>query len=140
MTAEPSELTKARAHLGRFETEMNRPEGLAHLSKALSLLADIRADAESEKVRHIASNLSLSYATQVQVMVESLLSREPSVHWEIGERWEEIFSAFERSGFALPQNVAETRSKLSTKMIRRAIALMSTPERKELLERLTNTK
>jgi hypothetical protein len=137
MTIEPIKLTEARALLGRFQTEMHRPEGLAHLSQALSLLADIRADAESEKVRQVASKLSLAYAKQVQAQVELLLSREPSVHWDTVEHWQKVFDEFERSGFALSQDVAETRTSLVMKKMNREIALMSPSERKELLERLS---
>ena len=137
MTTESIKLTEARALLGRFDTEMHRPEGLAHLSEALSLLADIRADAESEKVRQVASNLSLTYAKAVQARVQLLLSREPSVHWETVEHWQKVFGEFERSGFALSQDVAETRSRLMMKKMNREFALMSSSERKEFLERLS---
>ena len=134
MTAELIELTEARALLGRFQTEMHRLAGLAHLSKALLLLADIREDAESKKVRQVASNLALAHAKEVQAQVELLLSREPSVHWETAEHWQKVFDEFERSGFALSQDVAETRSRLVMKMLNKEIALMSPSERKELIE------
>ena len=136
MSNEPNELTEARVLLGRFESEMHRPESLAHLSEALSLLADIRAETTSENVGQVASNLSLAYAKKVQVQVESLLFREPSVHWETVEHWQKVFGEFERSGFTLPQDVAETRSKLLMKKMKRDIALMSPSERKQLLEQL----
>jgi hypothetical protein len=136
MPTEPNELTGARTLLARFEAEMHRPEGLVHLSEALLLLADIRADAESEKVRQVALNLSLAYAKKVQAQVEPLLSSEEPVHWETVEHWQKAFGEFERSGFTLPQDVADTRSKLLMKKMDREIALMSPSERKELLERL----
>lgn len=136
MPIEPNELTEARALLARFETEMLRPEGLVYLAEALSLLNDIRADTESEKIGQVASNLALAYAKTVQAQVEPLVSREPPVHWETVEHWQKVFSEFERAGFALPQGVAETRSKLLMKKLDREIALMSPSERKGLLERL----
>lgn len=136
MTAEPVELTEARALLARFETEMHRAEGLAYLSEALLLLADIRADAECEKMRQVASNVSLAYAKNVQARVEALLCSEPSVHCETVEHWQKVFGEFERSGFALSQDVAETRSRLVMKMLDREIAVMSPAERAELIERL----
>ena len=135
MPNEPIELTDARVLLGRFETEMHRPEGLAHLSEALSLLADIRADTESERVRQIALNLSLAYARKVQEQIETLLSRE-TFHWETLEHWQKMFAEFERSGFALPRDVADTRAKFVMKKMEREIAHMSPSERTELIERL----
>jgi hypothetical protein len=135
MAIEPNELTGARMLLARFETEMERPEGLIHLSEALSLLVEIRADAESENVRQVASNLSLAYAKKVQAQVEPLLSREP-VHWETVQHWLKVFGEFERSRFVLPQDVADTRSNLLMKKMDREITLMSPSERKEFLERL----
>src|SRR5437879_1641920 len=125
MPTEPNELTEARVLLERFETNMHQSEGLAYLSEGLSLLTDIRAGAESERVRQVASNLSLAYAKKVQAHVETLLSREPSVHWETVQHWQKVFDQFERLGFALPQDVEETRSKLVMQKLKREIALMS---------------
>jgi len=136
MPTEPNELTEARALLGRFETEMQRPESLVHLSDALSLLADLRADAGSEQIRLVASNLSLAYLKKAQAAVEELLAREPSFHWDTVDHWQKVFAEFERSGFELPQNISETRSKLLMKKIDRDIALMSASERKALIEKL----
>ena len=133
---EPNELTEARVLLGRFESQMHRPESLAHLSEALSLLANIRAETAFENARQVASNLSRVYAKKVQAQIESLLSREPSVHWETVEHWQKVFGEFDRSGFTLPQDVAETRSKLLMKKMIGDIALMSPSERKILLEQL----
>src|SRR5687768_8294848 len=111
MTPEPIELTDARVLLERFEREMHRPAGLVYLSEGLLLLADIRAHAESEKVRQVASNLPLAYARKVQAQLELLLSSEPSVHCETVEHWRRVFGEFERSGFVLPPHVAETLSR-----------------------------
>jgi hypothetical protein len=139
MPTEPTELTEARALLGRFELDMHRPESLVHLSDALSLLADMRADAGSEPVKLVASNLSLAYLKKAQAAVEELLAREPSVHWDIVDHWQEVFAEFERSGFALPRDISETRSKLLMKKMNREIALMSPSERKALIEKLEAT-
>lgn len=136
MTAEPVGLTEARALLGIFEERMRRPEGVFHLAEALSFLADVRADAVSENIKLVVLNLTVAYARKVHREVESLLSSEPSVHWETVDHWQKVFVEFERSGFTLPQEVAETRSKLWMKKMDREIGLMSPSERKELLEKL----
>jgi len=135
MPSEPPELSEARALLGRFEAEMHRPEGLVHLSDALLLLADVRAGAVSDQIALVATNLSLAYLKRVQVAVESLLSRESSLHWEIINHWRTVFGEFELSGFGLPQDIAETRSKLLNKKVE----LMPLSERQELIERLQAT-
>lgn len=139
MPTEPNELTEARALLGRFEEEMHRPESLVHLSDALTLLADMQGDAGSEQVRLVASNLSFAYLKKVHAAVEELLAREPSVHWDTVDHWKEVFAEFERSGFDLPQDISETRSKLLRSKIERHIALMSPSERKALIEKLQAT-
>lgn len=139
MPTEPTKLTDARALLARFETEMDRPEGLVHLADALSLLAEIRADSESESVRQIASNLPLAYTKKVQARVELLLAGEPPVHWETVEHWQKVFGEFESSDFALSDDVAETRSKFLMNKMSREVELMSPAERKKLLEQLQAT-
>lgn len=136
MTTEPVELIKARALFGIFEVQMRRPEGIVHLAEALSFLADVRADTASEKNGQIASNLALAYVRRVQREVESLLSLEPSVHWETVSHWQKVFAEFEQCGFTLPQEVGETRSKLWAKKAHSELRLMSQSERKELLEKL----
>lgn len=136
MPAEPEELAEARELLGKFEMDMHSPAGIVHLSEALSLLADVRAGAESERIAQVALNIVLTYAKKVQAEAQLLLSREPSVHWEIVDHWQKVFAEFERAGFALPADAAEARSKLLMKKVERDIALMSASERQELLERL----
>lgn len=136
MPSEPEELAEARELLGKFEAEMHRPEGIAHLSEALSLLADVRAGAESERIAQIASNVALTYAKKIQGEVELLLSREPSVHWEILKHWHKVFAEFERAGFAAPADAEGVHSKLLMKIFKKDIALMSPSERQKLLERL----
>jgi hypothetical protein len=136
MPNEPEELTHARVLLARFESEMERPEGLVHLSKALSLLGDIRADSESQNVRQVASNLPLAYAKKVQARVAPLLSPELPVHWERLEHWEEVFGEFESFDFALPQDIARTRLELQMKKTNKENKLMSPGKRKKLLEQL----
>lgn len=136
---EPNELTKARTLLGRFETEMHRPEGLVHLSEALSLLADIRAGSASEQVKQVALNLSLLYANKIQVQIELLLSREPSIHWTIFEHWKKILDEFECSGFELSQDVAETRKKLRMREVNKEIRLLSPSEHEQLVRLLQET-
>lgn len=136
MPAEPRELTEARQLLGKFETEMRRPEGLVHLSEALSLLAEVRATAESERIAQVASNIALAYANKVRAEVEPLLAQEPAPHWEIVDHWQKVFTEFERAGFTLPADVAGARSRLLMKKLERDITLMSPAERQELLEKL----
>jgi hypothetical protein len=136
MTTEPMGLAGARVLLERFEREVDQPAGLVHLSEGLLLLADIRADAESEKVRQVVSNVSVTYARKVQARLELLLSTEQSIHCETVEHFQKVLGEFERCGFALSEQVAETRSRFAMKMLNREIALMSLSEREELLERL----
>lgn len=136
MPDEPEELTEARELLEKFEAQMRKPEGVVHLSEALSLLADVRAGTDSERIAQIASNVALAYARKVQSEVELLLSREPAVHWEIVNHWQNVFSEFEHSGFPVPQEVANTRSKLVMTKWDREIALMSPTEKEKFLERL----
>lgn len=130
------EMAEARRLLGRFEAEMEQPEGLVHLSEALSIIADLRAESASEIEKQVAANISLAYMKKTQAHVESLFSREPSVRFEnIGE-WLKIFWEFEAYGFTLPPDIAEFRSKLLTEKVKREIALMSPSERKEILRQL----
>lgn len=139
MPTEKNNLTVARELLARFETEMDRPEGLVHLSEALSLITDIQTDCESEDERQVALRLPLTYAKRVQQRVETLLVHEQPVCWETLCHLQKVFGEFEDSAFALPQDVAETRSKLQAnqadKMIRE-IELMPAAERNRLIERL----
>ncbi|MEK6755208.1 MAG: hypothetical protein AABZ02_03550 [Bacteroidota bacterium] len=136
MPTEPKELTEARELLGKFEAEMHRSEGIIHLSEALSLLADVRAGAESERIAQIASNIGLTYVKKAQAEVEVLLTRAPSAHWETVDHWQKVFAEFERSGFTLPADAATARSRLLMKKTEREIDLMSPTERQQLLEKL----
>lgn len=136
VSAEPVDLAEARALLEKFEAKMRTPEGLGHLSDGLALLADLRTGASSERYAQVASRLAMAYARTAQGAVESLLSREPSIHWEVFDHWRKVFAEFEQSGFTLPQEVADVRSKLWDKTMDKYIKQMSPSERNELLERL----
>lgn len=135
-TSESNGLTEARALLTRFEAEMDGGKGLMHLSEALSLLSDIRAEPASELEKRMASNISLSCLEHVRARVESSFSRESPVRIESIEEWLKVFLAFEAFGFALPQDVAETQSMLLTEKVKREIAVMSAEEKKNLVDRL----
>src|SRR5438270_13941704 len=134
MLAEPIDLTQARLLLAKCEMNMHQPEGLALLSEALSLLAEVRANADSKGVRQVALNLSVAYARKAQAHIDLLLTREPTIHWETVGHWQKGFAECERSGLALPTGVAQTRSKLGMGKWNRHLALSSASEREELLE------
>src|SRR2546423_888203 len=123
MALEPNELSEARELLGKFESNIRRPEGLVHLSEALSLLAEVRANAEPERIAQVASNIALAYVKKVHGEIEPLLTQELPPHWEIVNHWQKVLVEFERSGFALPANVVEARSALLMKKYEREIAL-----------------
>jgi hypothetical protein len=129
MPPEPKELTEARQLLGKFEVEMRSPEGLIHLSEGLSLLADVRATAESGTTAQVALNIALTYAKKVKTEVEALLAQEPAPHWEIVGHWQQVLTEFERSGLPLPDGMGEP---FSTLMIKK----LSPAERQELLKKL----
>src|ERR1700704_2836267 len=128
MAAEDRELSEARALLAKFEAEVHRPESVAHLSEALTLLADIRDSGESNRDATVASNIVLAYATKVQREVERL-AREHIVHIEIILHWLDVLKAFESAGFELPPGMDAARSTLILKK-------MSPTERQSLLEKL----
>lgn len=136
MPTEPAELAEARAHLEKFEAKMRTPDGLVHLSEGLALLENFRTGGASERFAEVASNLALAYAKKVQSEVESLISREPSIHLEVFDHWRKVFAEFDQSGFTLPQEVINARSKLWGRTIDKHVELMSPSERKDLLERL----
>ena len=133
---EPTKLASARGLLGKFESEMHRPEATAHLSEALSLLAELRDDTESESVARVATNLAMAYAKEIQAEVEALLAREPAIHLDVIAHWQKTFSAFENAGFALPEAVAAVRSRLAVEEARKAIRQLSPTQRQELIQRL----
>src|SRR5438128_646516 len=99
-------LTEARECFRRFEAEMEYPEGLTHLSEALSQLADIAADTLSAALQQTCSTMASTYARRVQARVQPLLTQS-LVHEEILDHWRTVFLEFERSGFALPSQVTE---------------------------------
>lgn len=136
MPPEPKELTEVRELFARFEAKMDHPDGLVYLADALSLIADIQSDSESEGMRQVAANLPLTYAKKIRDRIEPLLSREPSVHWETVEHWQRVFAEFERSKFELPMDIVETLSKLEIKKIKMDVNLMSPQERKKFLNQL----
>jgi len=129
MAPEPKELTEARQLLGKFEVEMRSPEGLIHLSEGLSLLADVRATAESEKIAQVASNIALTYAKKVKTEIDTLLGQEPAPHWEIVGHWQKVLTEFERSGLPLPDG-------MGVPFLDLLIKKLSPAERQELLEKL----
>ena len=136
MAQELRELTEARELLGKFEANMHTSEGLAHLSEGLSLLADIRTDGEADSVVQVASNIAIAYMKKVHAVVERLIVQEPPPHWEIVGHWGRVFGEFERSGFTLPAQIAETRSKLLLKKWEKDIAQMPPTERQEFIRKL----
>ncbi len=136
MPPEPKELIEARTRLGRFESMMSRPEGRPHLAEALQLLADVRDNPQTSDVAEVALTVALLYAKKVQAEVESLLVREPTIHWETVDHWVNTLSEFERYGFALPQEIEDSKAKLRLRRLMRDIAHLSPSERKELIERL----
>lgn len=115
---------------------MGRAGCFAHLVDGLSLLAAVREGLMSSHEVQVASNVAFAYARKAAAEVESLLSREPLIHWETVNHWKNVFSEFERAGFSLPQDVAQSRSKLFMRDAERVIKLLSPSERKELLDRL----
>ena len=112
MASEPKELAEARALLAKFEADMARADALGYLADALAMLADIRESDASTSYGQLAENVALSYSRKVHSRVEALLSGEPLIHWDTLNHWEEVFAEFERSGFSLPQETVETRSRL----------------------------
>jgi hypothetical protein len=122
------EVDEARELLAKFEAQMHKPEGVTHLSEALSLLADARDSSDSSRITEIASNMALAYARKIQREIESL-GRETIVHLEIVEHWHKVLQEFEAAGFALPPEIAAAHSTLLLKR-------MSPPERQALLEKL----
>ena len=128
MAAESRELTEARALLARFEAEMRKPEGLAHLSEALALLADLRDEGETDRSALVASNMAQAYAAKVQREIEGL-AREQIVHMEIILHWLSVLQEFENAGFPLPPGMDASRSTLLLKR-------MSPSERQVLLQKL----
>ena len=74
---ESKDLTEARVLLSKFEVEIERSEGLVHLSEALSLLADVAMDATSVELKQTCSNVASAYAKKVQAKVQPLLTPEP---------------------------------------------------------------
>ena len=136
MASEPRELAEARALLARFEADMARAESVRYLADALSLLADVRETHAATDYGPRASNVALSYAKKVQARVASMLSGEPLIHWDVLGHWEELFAEFERSGFPLPEEMDDTRSRLWRRKADRAVGAMSSSERSELLNKL----
>jgi hypothetical protein len=128
MQPDGKEMNEARGLLAKFEAEMHKPEGVVHLSEALSLLADIRDGGESDKVVEIASNIALAYARKIQREIENL-AREPIVHLEIVEHWHKVLQEFDHAGFPLPPEMEAARFTLLLKK-------MSPSERQYFLEKL----
>lgn len=132
MYAEPDELIEARALLGKFEAEMERPDSLGDLTSALSLLAYVRANASPE-FGQVATNLAIAYAKRTQDVVESLLAREPSLHGGTVDHWQAVLTAFLQYELAFPPEVTKTRSKLIMRKANKTIKLLSPEDRQRLI-------
>src|SRR6266705_4039254 len=72
LLAEPRELFRT------FEAKMGSPEGLIHLSEALSQLIDIAEDASSTELKQTCSTMVSTYALRVQARVQLLLTQSPA--------------------------------------------------------------
>jgi hypothetical protein len=107
-------LAEPRKLLRRFEAQMEYPEGLAHLSEGLSLLADIAAGTTSAELKQTCSTMVSTYALQVQARAQPLLTQS-SVQKETLAHWHSVFSEFEGSGFALPSQVTKCSANLLCK-------------------------
>lgn len=134
MHGEPEDLIEARALLVKFEAEieMGRPAPLGDLTSALSLLAYVRANASTE-FGQVATNLAIAYAKRTQVVVESLLAREPSLHGDTVDHWQAVLTAFLQYELAFPPEVAETRSKLIVRKVNKEIKQLSPEDRQRLV-------
>lgn len=132
MHGEPEDLIEARALLGKFEAAMGHPDSIGDLTSGLSLLAYVRANASTE-FGQVATNLAIAYAKRTQVVVESLLAREPSLHGDTVNYWQAVLTAFLQYELAFPPEVAETRSKLIMRKMNREIKLLSPEERQRLI-------
>ena len=129
-------LAEARESFRRFEAEMEYPEGLIHLSEALSQLVDIAANTLSTALRQTCEAMVSTYARRVQARVQPLLTQSP-VHEAILAHWWTVFSEFERSGFALPSQVTECSVDLLFKRdFGETLAEMS-PSRRQEISKLT---
>jgi hypothetical protein len=128
MPGESRELMEARGLLARFEAEMRKPEGIAHLSEALELLGDIRDAGESDRDALVATNIAQAYATKVQREIEGL-AREQIVHMDTILHWLSVLREFENAGFPLTAGLESARSTLLLKK-------MSPSERQVLLQKL----
>lgn len=136
VSQESNEMAEARKLLGLFEGEMELADGLAHLSEALSLLSDIREGSVSDIEKQVALNIALAYMKKTRARVEPQLSRDPPIRFDNIEEWLKIFWEFEAFGFILPQEIAETKSKLLTEKVTREIELMSPDEKRGVLKKL----
>ena len=128
MPPEPRELAEARALLAEFEAEMHKPEGIAHLSEALALLADIRDGGDSAQTARVASNIALAYAGKIHRIIVDL-NREQIVHSETILHWQSVLEEFEKAEFVLLSEIVAARNTLSLKK-------MSPSERQSLLQKL----
>jgi hypothetical protein len=133
MPIEPKDLTEARMLLSKFEVEIERSEGLVHLSEALSLLANVATDATFVELKQTCANVASAYARKVQAKVQLLLTQEPLVDWETEDHLLRVFSEFERSGLALPSAVTECHSELFVRKIEYLMGRMSPAERERYL-------
>jgi hypothetical protein len=140
MSSESKDLFKARELLGKFEAEMGLADRLVHLVGGLSLLSAVREDAASFHEGQIASNIALAYARKAGTEVESLLSREHMIDSETLLFWYNVFFAFDRAGFPLPQDVAQTSSNLFTKLIEWLDSVISPATREKLIDQLKASK
>ena len=107
---------------------MRKPEGIAHLSEALALLADIRDGGGPAETARIASNIALAYAGKVHRIIVDL-NRETIVHPDTVVHWLRVLEEFEKAEFVLPSDIVAARNTLFLKK-------MSPSERQSLLEKL----
>lgn len=127
-------LDDARKLLERFVTEMDRSEGLTHLSKALSLLDEIRTDSESVKARQVAFNLVITYLNKTKERVEQLLLHNQPLVWETVLHWNKVFDEFEENNFELPQDVDKIKQRLFGNKIK--IEYPTQAERQKLIDKI----
>ena len=134
MPIESRDLATARVLFDRFERQMEHSEGISYLADALAWLAVVATDTRLAALWPTCTHLVTTYAMKVQEKVQLLLTQESPVPLETFNHWCRVFAEFERSGFALPESVAQCSTQVFSRWFTQRYP--SVEEQQQYLQRL----
>jgi hypothetical protein len=134
--SEPQDLTAAREHLSRAETDIMTDDGLSHLQEGLGLLESVIEDPASGRSSDVARNLGSTYATKLYERVLHRLEAHRNLPEPELKHLFAVLRAFDGVSFDTPPVARPLKIELVKRLVDLYYEGYSPEEKRKALEQL----